>query len=55
MSHECNLTPWQAGQSGNPAGKPKGSLNRSTILKRYLAVSLKDNPSDILLLPRHQS
>lgn len=47
MNHEHNLTPWQAGQSGNPAGKPKGSLNRSTILKRYLAISLKDNPSDI--------
>ncbi|AGH98885.1 DUF5681 domain-containing protein [Micavibrio aeruginosavorus] len=47
MKHSENLTPWQAGQSGNPAGKPKGSLNRSTILKRYLALSLRDNPSDI--------
>jgi hypothetical protein len=42
-----NLKPWQAGQSGNPMGKPKGALNRATILKRYLEASLKDNPSDI--------
>jgi hypothetical protein len=42
-----NLTPWKEGQSGNPSGKPKGALNRATILKRYLATNLKDNPSDI--------
>lgn len=47
MANSENLTPWQTGQSGNPTGKPKGALNRATILKRYLATNLKDNPSDI--------
>lgn len=27
---------FKPGQSGNPAGKPKGSLNRSTIVRRWL-------------------
>ena len=27
---------WQAGTSGNPAGRKKGSKNRSTILKKWL-------------------
>lgn len=27
---------WQAGTSGNPAGRPKGAKNRSTILKKWL-------------------
>lgn len=47
MANTDNLTPWAAGQSGNPSGKPKGTLNRATILRRYLAASLKDNPADI--------
>lgn len=47
MANSENLTPWQAGQSGNPTGKPKGALNRATILKRYLAASVKDAPTDI--------
>ncbi len=47
MANSENLKPWQEGQSGNPAGKPKGALNRATILKRYLAANLKDNPSDV--------
>jgi len=42
-----NLSPWQEGQSGNPSGKPKGTLNRATILKRYLAAPLKEVPTDI--------
>jgi len=32
----ANLKPFQPGQSGNPAGRPEGSLNRSTTLKRWL-------------------
>lgn len=47
VANSENLTPWQAGQSGNPSGKPKGSLNRATILKRYLAADLKDAPTDV--------
>jgi hypothetical protein len=47
VANSNNLTPWTAGQSGNPSGKQKGTLNRATILKRYLSASLKDNPSDI--------
>lgn len=31
-----DITPWQPGQSGNPAGKPKGTRNRSTIVRRWL-------------------
>ena len=29
--------PWAKGVSGNPAGRPKGSLNKSTISARRLA------------------
>ena len=31
--------PWKEGQSGNPNGRPKGSLNRSTIVKKWLETS----------------
>lgn len=31
-----NLTPWQPGQSGNPAGRKPGSKNMSTIVKELL-------------------
>jgi hypothetical protein len=37
-----NLTPWGKGQSGNPAGKPKGVKNRSTIFKEMLGIQLRD-------------
>lgn len=47
MAKLDNLTPWDAGRSGNPSGKPKGTLNRSTILKRYLSAKLKDVPEDV--------
>lgn len=30
---------WQKGKSGNPAGRPKGSKNRSTIARRWLEVN----------------
>jgi hypothetical protein len=29
---------WPAGTSGNPAGRPKGAKNRSTILKKWLDI-----------------
>lgn len=31
-----NLTPWQPGQSGNPAGRKPGSKNISTIVQELL-------------------
>lgn len=34
----ANLKPFQKGKSGNPNGKEKGTLNRSTLLKKWLAV-----------------
>lgn len=34
--NEQNLTPFQPGQSGNPAGKPVGTKNRSTIARKVL-------------------
>ncbi len=38
--NEDNLKkPWKKGQSGNPAGRPKGSKNRSTIAKYWLETS----------------
>ena len=30
---------WEKGESGNPAGRPKGSRNRSTIAKHWLEVN----------------
>ena len=45
MAKEDNLTPWKPGQSGNPAGKPKGTEHSSTRLKRLLgAVGKMKNP-----------
>lgn len=31
-------SPFKPGQSGNPAGRPKGSRNRSTIIRKWLEV-----------------
>jgi hypothetical protein len=36
-----NLEPFKKGQSGNPNGRPKGSRNRSTIIREWLEVSQK--------------
>lgn len=37
-----NLKPFKKGQSGNPKGRPKGSLNRSTIAKELLEAKATD-------------
>lgn len=36
-----NLKPFEKGESGNPAGRPKGAKNRSTIAKQWLEVNQK--------------
>lgn len=36
MANEQNLIPWKPGQSGNPAGKPKGIFNIKTLAKKML-------------------
>ncbi len=41
MAKEENLKSWKKGESGNPEGRPKGSLNRSTIAKKWLQTSSK--------------
>jgi hypothetical protein len=42
MANEENLKPaWQKGESGNPAGKPKGAKNRSTIARQWLETTQK--------------
>ncbi len=42
MPNPENLNPaWKEGQSGNPSGKPKGVLNRSTIARKWLEVGEK--------------
>ena len=47
MSKE-DLIPYKKGQSGNPAGRPKGSKNRSTIIKEILSlmVQVKNDNGD---------
>lgn len=30
---------WKPGESGNPAGKPKGTLNRKTLLQKWTTVA----------------
>jgi hypothetical protein len=32
---------WEKGESGNPAGRPKGSRNRSTIARQWLETTQK--------------
>ena len=36
-----NLKPFQPGQSGNPAGRKKGSLNKATVLRKLLDSDIK--------------
>lgn len=43
MANDENLNPpWQKGQSGNPAGKPKGARNRQTIVREWLETDAVD-------------
>tara|TARA_R100000278_G_scaffold96777_1_gene73994 strand:- start:3324 stop:3677 length:354 start_codon:yes stop_codon:yes gene_type:complete len=43
MPNPENLKPFEfkKGKSGNPNGRPKGSLNRSTIAKKWLEATRK--------------
>lgn len=36
MANQQNLKPWKPGQSGNPAGKPKGSRHLSTWIQEMM-------------------
>jgi hypothetical protein len=36
MANEQNLKPFEKGNNANPNGRPKGSKNRSTIVKELL-------------------
>ena len=36
MANTQNLRPWQPGQSGNPAGKPKGTKHNSTWIQEMM-------------------
>lgn len=41
---------WKKGESGNPAGRPKGSKNRSTIIREILDLMVKttnDNGDEV--------
>jgi hypothetical protein len=45
MANKDNLKPFSKGQSGNPNGRPVGSLNAKTILQKYLGIITKaENP-----------
>lgn len=42
------LTPFKPGQSGNPAGRPKGSRNRQTIVKEALEAILEGSKQTVV-------
>ena len=45
MANEENLIHYKKGQSGNPKGRPKGSKNRSSTARKWLALQQdKKNP-----------
>jgi hypothetical protein len=46
MANEKNLKPFPPGNNANPKGRPKGSLNRSTIAKKWLEV-MQDSKNPI--------
>ena len=39
---ETNVTRFKKGESGNPAGRPKGSKNAITLLKQSLELQLRE-------------
>ena len=41
MPHPENIIPPNKGEIRNPKGKPKGTKNRSTILKKWIEVTAK--------------
>jgi hypothetical protein len=41
MAAKDHLIPPKKGEIRNPKGKPKGTLNRSTLLKKWLAVNIQ--------------
>lgn len=43
MAKPENIEPhkWKPGQSGNPGGRPKGSLNSKTYLKKWLEMGIE--------------
>lgn len=43
MASQDNLRPFQPGESGNPGGRPKGSVSLVSALKRHL----RENPDDV--------
>ena len=43
---KADLIPFKKGQSGNPKGRPKGSKNRSTIIKEILSLMVKKVDTD---------
>jgi len=44
--NDGNLKPFKAGQSGNPAGGPKGSRNRASLLQEFLDVVIEGESLD---------
>lgn len=46
MANEQNLKPYAKGQTGNPNGRPKGSRNRSTIVREMLETELEEKDDD---------
>lgn len=45
MEKEDNLTPWPPGTSGNPKGRPEGSLNIKTLIEKIFNEEIElDDP-----------
>lgn len=41
MPHPENIIPPKKGERRNPNGRPKGSKNRATVLKKWISISAK--------------
>lgn len=54
MSELKPISRWKPGQSGNPAGRPKGAKNKITFMKLALEgelrAQIKDHMADILAI-----